>query len=201
MLFSEIICWICSLAIAIKILLFDKNCHIWILTKKEPFFSKKTFPCCYPEAVLSGFAGLMLFKPPFFCRLFFFQITLIRFINLPISIFCEHGAEHSVRNSLLFRLPCNRVDFLISVQHVYSKLYVFSWSMECGTLLQSTNLPSDLPAHSIIFFFIWRQFLQPLFQYFYLLCSVHINSILSEILPFMTQSSRSHHISNSLLIP
>ena len=40
MLFSEIICRICSLTTAIKILLFDKNCHIYILTKKEPIFPK-----------------------------------------------------------------------------------------------------------------------------------------------------------------
>ena len=42
MLFSEIICRICSFATAIKNTPFDKNCHIWILTKKELFFTKNT---------------------------------------------------------------------------------------------------------------------------------------------------------------
>ena len=42
MLFSEIICRIYSFAVGIIILLFDKNCHILILTKKEPFISKDT---------------------------------------------------------------------------------------------------------------------------------------------------------------
>ena len=39
-LFSVIICRICSFAIDIKILLFDKNCHIVILTKKGHLFPK-----------------------------------------------------------------------------------------------------------------------------------------------------------------
>ncbi len=41
-LFSEIICQICSFATGIKRLLFDKNLHILILTKKKPFIFKNT---------------------------------------------------------------------------------------------------------------------------------------------------------------
>lgn len=40
MLFCEMIYRICSFAIAIRILLFDKDCYIWIFTKKEPFSTK-----------------------------------------------------------------------------------------------------------------------------------------------------------------
>ena len=39
-LLSAIICRICSFTTGIKILFFDKNRHILILTKKEVFFSK-----------------------------------------------------------------------------------------------------------------------------------------------------------------
>ena len=43
LLFCEIICRICPFAAYIKILLFSKNCHILILTKKELFFTKDTY--------------------------------------------------------------------------------------------------------------------------------------------------------------
>ncbi len=48
-LFSEIICRICSFATGIKILLFDKNLHILILTKKEPFLTKNTIYFTLPR--------------------------------------------------------------------------------------------------------------------------------------------------------
>jgi len=41
-LFSEMICRIGSFAAGIKTLLFDKDLHILILTKKEPYIFKNT---------------------------------------------------------------------------------------------------------------------------------------------------------------
>ena len=46
---SAIICRICCFAADIKILFFDKNCHILILTKKEVFFPKTQTILHYPE--------------------------------------------------------------------------------------------------------------------------------------------------------
>ncbi len=74
-LFSEIICRICSFATGIKTLLFDKNFHILILTKKEPFISKNTNLFTLPK---KQNAGMVLNHASIFCqRLFITEEKLL----------------------------------------------------------------------------------------------------------------------------
>ena len=97
MLFSEIICRICSFATAIKILLFDKNSHICILTKKEPFFTRNTNYFTLPKKELrwhkiSAYFCFILFTSAGYYLVHQVYITFaLNILSLSIISLCYTG--------------------------------------------------------------------------------------------------------------
>lgn len=150
MLFSVIICHICSFAMTIKRLLSGMNCHIWILTRRESFFPKMQFFLHYQKKTNRLFSSRQMIST------WWININQTAGTNRPTAWFISHNTpnlkhlENQYINYILFHAfqSTDMTSHKIGVANMQYQLYLTTIALFLF-FLHSLRIPDSLHQSSL----------------------------------------------------